>query len=65
LIASEEFGRPLIIRKAFGIRLPLLFVGIGLILVRGDGDTVTSTAVRYVSENIVQVEAKRVLVLNL
>jgi len=47
---------------AFGIRRPLLFIGIVLILVRGDGDTVTSTAVRKVSENIVQVEAKRVLV---
>jgi hypothetical protein len=50
LIASNQFGRLLIIRKAFGIRLLLLFIHVRIVLlVSGDGGTVTSTAVRSVS----------------
>lgn len=41
----------------------MLCMGIVLILVRGDGDTVTSTVVRKVSGNILQAEANHVLVL--
>lgn len=62
-IASKELRSPLIIRRAFVIRRPLLFIGIALILVRGYVDTGTSTAVRKVSGNMLQGEAKHVLVL--
>lgn len=41
----------------------MLFIGIVLILVKGDGDAVTSTVVRKVSGNILQAEANHVLVL--
>lgn len=41
----------------------MLLIGIILILVRVDGDIVTSTAVRKVSGNVLQAEANHVLVL--